>query len=356
MGRRKKNMKNSSLILISIFLFSEISVISFTLPNANVNIASTTMASAPVVYVDGNNVGDPLQDGSLQHPFGKIQQGIDNASAGDTVFVRKWHYYETIDISKSLNLVGEGQDDTIIDGYNTMTSGEVVHMQDYVDSVNLTGFTIQNARVKPYTGILVDVYATNVNIIGNRISGNEIGIDIAWGTNITITNNGILQNLKGIIFDFYCFNANASQNIITGLWRPIQSNGVEIKYCDGQPHNINVIGNNISNEDNGIYLVGSGCVDIAENTISNVSTGMSVLWSFNNTFYSNWMRGTWSTHPEAMYGYGFELEAYEDALSFENNVFSNNTIQDFRVGVVALTQGKCHDVKQHFGREHIQPL
>ena len=54
--------------------------------------------------------------GSGPNNYTKIQDAIDNASDGDTVFVYDGTYYENIIINKSINLTGENKDTTIIDG------------------------------------------------------------------------------------------------------------------------------------------------------------------------------------------------------------------------------------------------
>jgi parallel beta-helix repeat protein len=222
------NTRNITLVLTCIFLLFGTWFISFSLSNANFSVSNTSLASTHTIYVDGNNAGDPSQDGSSSHPFSTIQRGIDKSSAGDTVFVRKGYYYETMTISNSLNLVGEDMNNTIIDAINTMTSGYVVHIQSNVNDVNISGFTIQNARVNPRYGIYAEWYNRNVNIFRNRIFLNDQGIFTSHSSNITITNNEILNNTLGVNINWEDLYANVSNNTISGLWPPIGSKAISI--------------------------------------------------------------------------------------------------------------------------------
>jgi nitrous oxidase accessory protein NosD len=72
--------------------------------------------------------------------FPTIQAPINNASAGDTIYVRNGTYFEDVIVNKSVSLIGENRNTTIIDGNKT---GNV--LQVTADKVNVTGFTIQNA-------------------------------------------------------------------------------------------------------------------------------------------------------------------------------------------------------------------
>ncbi len=67
------------------------------LPGKTVTAYFMTTASvsdtSPItgVYVDGDNAADPLEDGSMSHPFDTIQEGIDAAGIGD--FTDIWDIY-----------------------------------------------------------------------------------------------------------------------------------------------------------------------------------------------------------------------------------------------------------------------
>ena len=52
---------------------------------------------ARTIYVDKMR-GSNINDGSESTPYRTIQKGVDNASAGDTVIVKKAVYYESVHI------------------------------------------------------------------------------------------------------------------------------------------------------------------------------------------------------------------------------------------------------------------
>ena len=73
--------------------------------------------------------------------YSTIQQAINAAIAGDTVYVRSGTYYEHVSIGKSLTLQGEDRETTIIDGGG---SGKVVYVSS-TNNVTISGFTIRNS-------------------------------------------------------------------------------------------------------------------------------------------------------------------------------------------------------------------
>src|SRR4030042_7035615 len=54
--------------------------------------------------------------------FSTIQEAINAADDGDTVFVRNGTYYEHIVINKTISLIGENPEDTIIDAEHIGTA------------------------------------------------------------------------------------------------------------------------------------------------------------------------------------------------------------------------------------------
>ena len=141
-----------------------------------------------ILYVGGSGLNN----------YTHIQDAINNASSGDTVFVYddSSPYYEEVRINKSISLIGEQKETTIID---TVGGGDAVAI--LVSHVMLTGFTLQNSSGYLKGGInLVDVYIHDVMIYDNIITHNTQGVYIFRASNITLYNNKITQNEVGIQF------------------------------------------------------------------------------------------------------------------------------------------------------------
>ena len=87
-------------------------------------VAFVFLAGAGIVLNDdvkdvkaGGSGGNTLYvGGSGPNNYTKIQDAVDNASDGDTVYVFNGTYYENVFIGRSINLIGENKDTTIIDG------------------------------------------------------------------------------------------------------------------------------------------------------------------------------------------------------------------------------------------------
>ena len=74
--------------------------------------------------------------------YAKIQDSIDNASDGDTVYVYRGAYYENVVVNKRITLIGENIENTYIFSYGTWNVVNVT-----TDGVNVSGFTISEASL-----------------------------------------------------------------------------------------------------------------------------------------------------------------------------------------------------------------
>src|SRR2546428_13860203 len=99
------------------------------------------------------------------------------ASAGDTVFVYSGTYAETLTLGKTISLVGESRDATIVDGGSLYLSAQWA---------NVSGFTFRGRG--GLWGIRAH-FSTDCRIEGNAISGYTYGILFNSSTRITLTNN-----------------------------------------------------------------------------------------------------------------------------------------------------------------------
>ena len=109
-------------------------------------------------YVD--DVTDPLEDGTLDHPFDSIQQAINAAADGDAISVASGTYAEQIVLTKGLTVQGAGAASTTIAG--TPAAGPLVtisHVGDASDQILIDGFTISPLYAS--TGIVTAVSILN---------------------------------------------------------------------------------------------------------------------------------------------------------------------------------------------------
>ena len=124
--------------------------------------------------------------------FDNIQEAINNASSGDTVFVHIGTYYEHVVINKTIALVGEDNNFTIIDGYET---GNVIYIR--ANNVTVKSFTVRKSGMYPYSAILIDHSTGNV-IINNKVIYNYEGISLYYSSSNVVCGNTILSNYPGI--------------------------------------------------------------------------------------------------------------------------------------------------------------
>jgi parallel beta-helix repeat protein len=168
--------------------------------------------------------------GSGPDNYTQIQQAIDNASNGDTVYVYHGVYSEyhpsgqwgyCVQINKSIALIGEDPDQTIING-----TGQGIVVKVAANSVDISGFTIQNSGGALYAGIRIMDYYMQTTIHNNILRNNSAGIYIFLNRDVTIQNNTIEENGDGIIF-FDGRTCLISQNLIQNNTR-----GLSLTYGD----------------------------------------------------------------------------------------------------------------------------
>jgi hypothetical protein len=242
-----------------------------------------------IIPVTGTTLSDktskPLTMGSILYVGGsgtnnytKIQDAIENASDGDTVFVYSGIYCDynadewggaVAYINKSINLVGENKLTTIINGRyegHWHMSGLIVA----ADGVNISGFTIQNCDGGH--AAIQRCNCFNTTIYDNILKVNTYGIEWSGGP-LTLYNNIICNNYCGILYDMgaeHSIFCNVIENnsigielilcIIDFYHNIIKTNGVGIivKNCLANIHENNFINNtkqaNFSNSLN--YFLG----------------------------------------------------------------------------------------------------
>jgi parallel beta-helix repeat protein len=224
--------------------------------------------------------------GSGPNNYTKIQDAINDASHGDTVFVYDSlsPYVENIIINISINLVGENKNTTIIDGNQR---DNVIFVT--ADGVSISGFTIINA------GTSLD-YWSGIKIFGNYT---------------TISYNIIQYNAFGIAI----WRRGQKPNIYTPIGNIISNNTI----CFNTEVGIHLICNNttithnvvMNNGFSGIHTIISNNNLISENYVTQNKQGIS-LYSDSHNNIINRNNITYNTR------YGIRL------IDAKNNIISNN--------------------------------
>jgi len=298
-----------------------------------------------IIYVDDSNANDPNEDGSLEHPFDKIQEAVDAAKDGDTIFVRSGTYYETVVIDKSVSLIGEDLRTTIIDGCER---GSVVYI--IADGVVITNFTIINSahsRFYTYSGIFLYESSKNT-IIGNKIENCDHGIYLRNSSNNLIQRNTIMVTDGEI--GIYLRGRNSSNNLIDGnsivgygVFLPIagivvyspnntltKNRIIGCEYGIDARYYSNYICENILRENlfDGIHYTDVRNGVIAENFIEKSEIGILTNLCFNCTITGNVItKCKLSGWTGCSYTRGILLE------SVFNSTISRNTIKESTYGL-----------------------
>jgi parallel beta-helix repeat protein len=225
-----------------------------------------------VFYVGGNGLGN----------FSSIQSAIDNAYDGSTIFVYNGTYYENVFVNKTVNLIGESKENTIINGrINEVYDNFLIAFYILTDQVNISGFTVTN-NILEYDlfdnsvfGVGILIKANNTTIQGNIIKENTFGISLDNSFNNKIITNILINNKIQINL------LGSSENTIVNT---------TITNFDLNTNTFLQLNENI-----GISLDIAYNNTIVNNTISNISgTGiqLSYLCENNSIYYNNFIKNT----------------------------------------------------------------
>lgn len=276
------------------------------------------------IYVDDDNTQGPW-DGTLEHPFRFIQEGINYASDGDTIFVFTGTYFEHVAINKTIQLQGEDQNATIIDA-----NGSGCPIVLIASGVKVTRFTLQNSGNVWYNDAGIQMknwdYDTHNNTITeNRIINNYDGIFMFYTNNNYIAHNTIVKNRDAGIF----IQSGGENNTITE--NIIVNNTMEGVFCFNTDRN-KISYNSISdNKNGGVCIWESEENDIFRNIIQNMPVGIAVFdRCWDNNIYENTV---------AQNQIGLSIDYAPNTLVSKNNFLDNDkqaTFEYYLLGVILL--------------------
>jgi parallel beta-helix repeat protein len=201
--------------------------------------------------------------------FHTIQEAINAANPGDTIYVKQGTYYENVVVNKRVLLVGEDSKTTVIDGGSLFDPNRITVLIDQVYGASLRNFTIRNG----YIGI--EIHASlNTYLTKNNITGNSHGVASFDSPNTEIDGNEITNNYDQGIIIWSSPNSKVTNNDVTGNNRGIMLDKV---------FGVSVVDNKVKNNNYGILLHDSSNNLIYHNNfINNRRQVYEYSWDFPN--------------------------------------------------------------------------
>jgi len=300
-------------------------------------------ASADTLYVDDDAVPG-WYDSTHIHT---IQEGINNATFGDTVYVYNGTYYENVILNKKINLIGNNSKDCIIRSVNL--NQPVIEVNSLADNSNISGFKLINANstgknhcygfriIDVENCILNDLTISNITTYESQATKYAYGLFVSNVKNTTFSNiyifdvNGLDKDDRadGIRIESNSFNNTFINCTIENISSDHSSRGISLDGCNNNSFkNIKIAGIYGNIPGFGFYVTDSDDIDFTNNRIFNVtrtgSYGISSLGSFNLSIEDNIINNTVQGIYYELYGDGYEIG--NDTLVYGRSIIKNNTI------------------------------
>jgi parallel beta-helix repeat protein len=307
------------------------------LSSLSFNTIGVEEVASTIIHVDDDGTAD----------YTRIQDAIDNASDGDIVFVYSGTYQEHIIINKSIQLVGENNQETIIDG-----EGKDKVIIIHADNVVVTNFKIYNSG-KGFDDIIIyevdsgiTIKANYVNISHNNFNNNYVGILLFDSNQVNIFQN-YFDRTGGCIYNINSTFTQIIRNrfisttcgIITGdtFQDIIRHNVLDDVYLFGlrlfNCSNGDIAYNNITGS-NGFGI-------LASNSSQNVIYNNSISIYDANNYKSFMLEKSHNNTIRGNYIYNSRWDGMLFFSSSNNNTIIDNTLTDNRNGgiIIAYSSG-----------------
>jgi len=331
-------------------------------------IVSCESLSGETLYVDDDAADGG--DGSEGWPFVKIKDAVNAAEYGDSIRVYEGEYYEGFSIQNSLNIIGNGSENTTIHG----NGGSVLNIQ--VGGCTVSGFTVTGSgtgshdagiEVKSDGNFISDINCSNnrngisiydsihCSITNSTIKDNKIGIRLSESPACTMANNTMVNNGIVISGDLEDWNTHSITKTNTVNGRPIcyfkSASNFTIPYEAGQiilaKCKQGVVENqNCSNASTGILIGYSSDIIIRNNTCSSNNLGMYIYSSSDCTVVNNTCNNGANFYIELTHNCTFTFNSCNDDSGFyvrssNDCLFSNNICKNGGSGLEFSSSSQC---------------
>jgi len=244
------NFKLLKILVITLFIFIAIFPV----------YSNQCRAEGKEIYVNESYFG--FSTGTAEKPYKTIQEAIDAASNGDTIYIFGGLYQEKLLINKQLKIVGSIDEvETIID-YRWDYRYVIEITADEVTLEYVTVSDSDNTTTSPI-GALIFIKSYNNRINNNKIKNTDsYGIYVHPKSADNLISSNEINNTKIGVYISSSLNNDVVNNEITNC----SEYGILVEYSTGTNR---LYGNNITSGDAGIYIQNSNNINITNNTIIN---------------------------------------------------------------------------------------
>lgn len=298
---------------------------------------STVNANEWYISQNTNTTGD----GSINHPFKSLNEGLDISNHGDTIYLKNGTYIlNNYKINKTIKIIGENKDKTIISGNNTTRIFKIEN-----GNLSLINLTLTNANLIPQqeSGGVAYIETGTINIENTIIKDNlaRYGAGIYNYDGTIKINNTIFTNQYSLTYSG-CDGGSCIYNLYgnTYIYNTIFENNTVIdQQAAGIYTNKGIlIVNNCTFINNTATITGCGgaiyCNDFSKTNITNsyfkensgwlggaiyTANGLNRLTGYTNIINCQFHNNTARKDGGAIYNY-WEIST----LKLENNTFTGN--------------------------------
>lgn len=187
--------------------------------------------------------------------FPTIQAAVDNASDGDTIFIRAGVYNESITVNKTLTFLGENRSTTTIVSWLLL----------YANDTTIDGLTVEHLALYNVSNTVVQDSAANITAYSSY--------------NSTFSRNNLGQ------FDlYYCSQFSITDNVLDFGYKDFP--GLRLYFSSNNTISKNTIAN-ATHVEGTIFLDNSTNNAFFENDFMNDLVCIWFVYADNNTFYHN---------------------------------------------------------------------
>lgn len=255
--------------------------------------------------------------------FASISAAVSAAKQNDVIHVKQGTYKEHgIVISKTLSIIGDDANSTIVDGDN---QGHIFTIFK-ADDVTIKGLTIQNTGVS-YTAELSGIRVTeskNCKILKNRFLNDTYAVYLENSERCSIDENDIVGTAKDEaaggngIHVWYGNSHLISHNSIQG-----HRDGIYLEFAQQSIVRSNIVTKNIRY---GLHFMSSSETEYHQNRFFGNGAGVAVMYSRKIKMHDN--EFSTNTGPAA---YGLLMKEVHESEVFRNSLVGN-TVAIFMEG------------------------